>query len=72
MEQREMAKELLKLGVGAAASQMAPVEKKVETSSSSKDYVTSDGTRVQEKSGTSVGVGINPAGLVDVIDTLIK
>ena len=72
MGDREMAKELLKIGVGAGAAGMAPIEKKVETSSSEKNYVTADGTKVQEKSGTSVGVGVNPAGLVDAIDTLFK
>jgi len=72
MDRRELSKELFKIGAGAAASQMAPIEKKVKTSSSSKSYVTPDGTRVREKSSTSVGVGINPAGLVDVIDLLFK
>lgn len=72
MDRRELSKELFKIGAGAAASQMAPLEKKVKTSSSSKSYVTPDGTRVREKSSTSVGVGINPAGLVDVIDLLFK
>jgi hypothetical protein len=72
MDRREFSTELLKIGAGAAASQMRPVEKRVETSSSSKSSVTPDGTRVQEKSSTSVGVGINPAGLVDVIDLLFK
>ena len=72
MDRRELSKELFKIGAGAAASQMAPIEKKVNTSSSSKSYVKPDGTIVREKSSTSVGVGINPAGLVDVIDLLFK
>ncbi len=72
MDRRELSKELFKIGAGAAASQMAPIEKKVKTSSSSKSYVKPDGTMVREKSSTSVGVGINPAGLVDVIDLLFK
>jgi hypothetical protein len=72
MDRSEFSKELLKIGAGAAASQIAPVGKRVETSSSSKTYVTPGGTRVQEKSSTSVGVGINPAGLIDVIDLLFK
>ncbi len=72
MDRRELSRELLKIGAGAAASQIAPIEKRVKTSSSSKSYVTPDGTRVQEKSSTSVGVGINPAGLIDVIDSLFK
>lgn len=68
----EMAKDLLKVGLGAAASQMAPVEKKVTSSSSTKNYVRADGTRVQEKTSSSASVGINPAGLIDAIDTLFK
>ena len=72
MEKSEMTKELLKIGAGAALSQVPPVEKNVQTSSSSKDYVTPDGTRVREKSSTSVGVGFNPAGLVDIIDVMFK
>jgi len=59
-------------GAAVGASQMKPVEKKWDTSSSSKSYVTSDGTRVTEKSGTSVGVGINPAGLINALDILFK
>ncbi len=72
MDKRELTREILKIGAGAALSQMHPIEKKKEISSSSKDYVTPDGTRVQEKSSTSVGVGINPAGLVDALDLLFK
>jgi len=72
MDRGEFSKELFKTGAGAAASQIAPIEKKVKTSSSSKSYVTPDGTRVQEKSSSSVGVGVNPAGLVNVIDLLFK
>lgn len=72
MDDREMAKELLKTGVGAAATQMRPLEKRATTSSSTKSYVKPDGTRVTEKSSSSVGVSVNPAGLVDVIDTLFK
>lgn len=72
MEDGEMVKELARMGVSAAAAQMAPIEKKVATSSSSKSYVTSDGTRVQKKSSTSVSVGFNPSGLVNVIDMLFN
>lgn len=72
IERREMAKELLKIGAELAATQMRPVEKSVTTSSSSKKYVRPDGTQVTEKSSSSVGVSINPAGLVNVIDTLFK
>jgi len=72
MGKREMAREVLKMGAGAALTQVPPLEKKVETSSSSRSYVTSDGTRVQEKSGSSVGLSVNPAGLIDVLDVLFK
>ncbi len=71
MSQGELAREVLKLGAGAALTQIGPVGKKVE-SSSSKNYVTPDGTRVQEKTSTSAGVSFNPAGLVDVLDVLFK
>ena len=71
-ERGELTKEVLKIGAGAALSQARPLEKKVETSSSTRRYVTPDGTRVREKTSTSVGVGINPAGLVDIIDVLFK
>jgi hypothetical protein len=72
MDNKDIAREIIKMGAGAALTQVKPIEKKVETSSSSKSYVTSDGTKVQEKSGTSVGVSINPAGLVEIIDVLFK
>ncbi len=71
-ERGDLTKEILKIGAGAALSQTRPLEKKVETSSSTRQYVTPDGTRVREKTSTSVGVGINPAGLVDIIDVLFK
>ena len=69
MGQGEVAKELLKMGAGAALSQTAPIGKET-SSTSSRNYVTSDGTRVQEKTTTSVGVKVNPAGLIGVLDTL--
>jgi hypothetical protein len=72
VEKGELAKEGLKIGAGAALSQARPLEKKVETSSSTRHYVTPDGARVREKTSTSVGVGVNPAGLVDIIDVLFK
>ncbi|MHB8771073.1 MAG: PEGA domain-containing protein [Syntrophales bacterium] len=72
MNRGELAREVLKIGAGAALTQARPLEKKVETSSSERRYVTPDGTRVHEKSSTSVGVGINPAGLVDALDLLFK
>ena len=67
----ELAKGLVKIGA-AALSGARPLEKKVETSSSSRSYTRSDGTRVTEKSSASIGVGVNPAGLVNVIDVLFK
>lgn len=72
MDDGALAKEALKIGAGAAVSKTAPLEKKWTTSSSSKEYVKPDGTRVQEKSRTSVGVGVNPAGLIDALDMLFK
>lgn len=71
MGQGEMTKELLKMGAGAALSQTAPIGKET-SSSSSRNYVTSNGTRVQEKTTTSVGVKVNPAGLIGVLDTLFQ
>ncbi|WP_281184917.1 PEGA domain-containing protein [Trichlorobacter lovleyi] len=71
MDQGEMTKELLKMGAGAALSQTAPIGKE-SSSTSSRNYVTSDGTRVQEKTTTSVGVKVNPAGLIGVLDTLFQ
>jgi len=70
------AKDVLKAGiiVGAAvgASQIKPVEKTWETSSSSSSFVRPDGTMVTEKSSTSVGVSVNPAGMVNALDVLFK
>ena len=70
------AKDMLKAGVvagaAAAAAQAKPMQKTWETSSSTKSYVEPDGTRVTEKSGTSVGVSFNPAGLIQALDTLFK
>ena len=67
---------LLKAGVvaGAAvgAAQAKPIEKKWQTSSSTKSYVRPDGTQVTKKSSSSVGVGIDPAGLVKTLDTLFR
>ncbi|WP_051184541.1 PEGA domain-containing protein [Desulfatiglans anilini] len=72
MSHNEMVREVVKIGADAALSQANPLEKKVKTSSSSKEYVTADGTRVKKESSTSVGVGVNPAGLVNAIDALFK
>jgi len=71
-DQAQMAKGVAKIGAAAALSQAGPLEKKVETSSSSRSYGKPDGTRVTEKSSTSVGVSVNPAALIDVIDVLFK
>lgn len=69
-------KDLVQAGViaGAAvgASQAKPIEKKWETSSSSRTYREPDGTVVTKKSSTSVSVGVNPAGLIGVLDTLFS
>jgi hypothetical protein len=69
-------KDVLKAGIiaGAAvgASQAKPIEKKWDTSSSSKTYTKPDGTIVTEKSSTSVGVGVNPAGMVKMLDVLFN
>jgi len=73
---RISAKDALKAGAvaGAAvgAAQAKPIGKEWKTSSSSRTYTKPDGTRVTEKSGTSVGISVNPAGMVDVIDKLFK
>ncbi|MBI5593178.1 MAG: PEGA domain-containing protein [Deltaproteobacteria bacterium] len=70
------AKDVVKAGVIAGAAAMAtqanPMQKTWETSSSSKSYVETDGTRITEKSGTSVGVSVNPAGLLQILDVLFK
>ena len=72
LDKAQMAKGLAGIGAAAALSQAKPLEKKKEISSSSKSYVKPDGTRVTEKSSTSVGVGVNPAALINVIDALFK
>jgi len=74
--QGNLARDLLKAGIVAGASagaaQSKPIEKKWETSSSSRSYVKPDGTRVTERSSTSVGISVNPAGMLNAIDTLFK
>jgi len=59
-------------GAAAGASQAKPIEKKWETSSSSRTYREPDGTVVTKKSSTSVSVGVNPAGLIGALDTLFS
>jgi hypothetical protein len=58
----ELVKTGIVAGAAVAATDVKPIEKKWQTSSSTKSYVTSDGTQVTKKSSTSVGVGVNPAG----------
>jgi hypothetical protein len=72
LDEAQMARGLAKIGASAALSQAKPLEKNVETSSSSKSYVRPDGTRVTEKSSTSVGVSVNPAALINALDVLFK
>jgi hypothetical protein len=76
LDKKALAKDLLKIGVAAGASQLQPIEHKetLGSSSSSKTYQKSDGSIVTEKksSKTSVGVSFNPAGAVDLLDKLFK
>jgi len=72
LDNKEVARGLLKIGAAAALSQTRPLEKKMETSSSSRTSVQPDGTVVREQSSTSVGASFNPAGLVDAIDILFR
>lgn len=69
------ATDVLKAGIEAGAaglSQAKPIDKKWQTSSSSKSYVEPDGTQVSKKSSTSVGVSVNPAGILKSLDTLFN
>lgn len=59
-------------GAAVGAAQAKPIEKTWDTSSSTKSYVQPDGTQVTKKTGTSVGVGVNPAGIVNALDQLFK
>jgi PEGA domain len=67
---------LAKGALGAAAMVGAVAaggkEKRWETSSSTKTSVRPDGTVVTKHSSTSVGVSVNPAGVMNLIDTLYK
>ncbi|MFH0998310.1 MAG: PEGA domain-containing protein [Pseudomonadota bacterium] len=69
-------KDVVRAGIVAGAAAMAgqekPIQKTWETSSSSKSSVEPDGTRITEKSGTTVGVSVNPAGLLQILDVLFK
>lgn len=57
-------------GAMAAAASVRPPEKRWTTSSSTKTRVRSDGSVVTRSSGTSVGVSVDPVGLVQLVDTL--
>jgi hypothetical protein len=69
---RDVVRDAAKIAVGAATAQSNPLSTKKTISSSSKTEIKPDGTRVQQKSSTSVGVGVDPRGLIDVIDVLFK
>jgi hypothetical protein len=69
---RGTVRDAAKIAVGAATAKSNPLETKKEVSSSSKTEIKPDGTKVQQKSSTSVGVGVDPRGLVDMIDILFK
>jgi hypothetical protein len=69
---RGVVRDAAKIAVGAATAQSNPLSTKKEISSSSRTEIKPDGTRVQQKSSTSVGVGVDPRGLIDVIDVLFK
>lgn len=69
------ASEVLKAGIEAGAaglSQAKPLEKDWQTSSSSSSYVQADGTQVIKKSSTSVGVSVDPVGILKTLDTLFN
>jgi hypothetical protein len=70
------AKDVVKAGVvagsAAMATQVKPMQKTWEASSSSKSYVKPDGTMVTEKSRTTVGVSVNPGALPAILDVLFK
>ncbi|MRR53411.1 MAG: PEGA domain-containing protein [Deltaproteobacteria bacterium] len=67
--------DVLKAGIEAGAaglSEAKPLQKNWQTSSSSSSYVQPDGTQVTKKSSTSVGVSVNPAGILKSLDTLFN
>jgi len=77
VNQGSLTKDVLKAGIvagaAAGAAQTKPIEKRWETSSSSRSYTKPDGTKVTEKSGTSVSVGVDPAAAMgSLIDILYK
>lgn len=62
----------LAAGAAIGAAQTKPIGKDWQTSSSSTSYVQPDGTKVTKKSSTSVGVSLDPAGLVKTLDALFN
>ena len=74
--QNDDGKALVKGALGAAAIATAVAvgtqEKRWQTSSSTKTSVRPDGTVVTKKTSTSVGVSVNPVGVMNLIDTLYK
>ncbi len=74
--QSDDGKALVKGALGAAAvagaAALGTREKQWQTSSSTKTSVRPDGTVVTKKTSTSVGVSVNPAGVMNLIDTLYK
>lgn len=59
-------------GAAVGAAEAKPIGKQWQTSSSSKSYVTPDGTQVTRKTSTSAGVSVNPAGVLKALDTLFS
>lgn len=68
----DLARAAIIAGAAVGASQAKPVEKKWETSSSVTTTTLPGGGVVTNRSSTSVGVGVNPAGLVGALDVLFK
>lgn len=67
-----MTKGALTAAAVAGAVAVGNREKRWETSSSTKTSVRPDGTQVTTHSSTSVGVSVNPAGVLNLINTLYK
>ena len=76
LDNKTLVKTIVKVGAAAALTQMKPVEHKetLSSSSSSKTYMKPGGSVVTEKksSKTSVSVGFNPAGAINLLDKLFK
>lgn len=67
-----MTKGALTAAAVAGAVAVGTKEKRWETSSSTKTSIRPDGTQVTTRSTTSVGVSVNPAGVLNLINTLYK